>query len=555
MSKKLLSIILVLSLIVTLLAACGGNNNGENVNNTNNTKNTDNGGNKDNGGKTPDDSGDKKNNDSGNSADYGDTGGLELPLVDEPTTVTWMLVSNNEANDKLIAKEIEKRTGITVDLQTVPAASYKDKLRVTVASGNLPNIFHGLPSAELKEMGKEGAVVAINDYLDMLPNFKRLYVEENPWVIPSYGDEEGNMYTWPIYNMARDVNFGFMYRADVFEEEGIEPWTDTEGFYSALKQLKEAYPDTYPFAIKKKAALFKDLAYGWDIGGPKYPFFYDEEDSTWKFSTIQPKHKEMLDFLKKLYNEGLIDPEFLTDNQDSWSAKMTTDKAFVTHDWIGRMSLFQNQVKDTNPDFDLRYGHPIGPTPQERPVNKVDAGWGITVANKENKEAALKLLDYLTSPSGAALVTLGVEGETFTFNDEGKPVYPDIEGEADIVKLEDKYGLWLEGMYLNPDRRSVYYSFTEAEQEAQDMIVGDGYDKRAKLDPIISFTDEENETLAELETTLKTEAESFNSKYVLDESFGDEEWQEWLETAKQLGADRVAEIYNAAQKRYDAANN
>src|SRR5690606_19238257 len=122
---------------------------------------------------------------------WGDTGGLKLPLVDKPTTLTWMLVGENPVNDKLIVKEIEKRTGIKLNIQTVPSASFQDKLRVTLGSGKLPDIFHGLKPAELKKLGQDGGVIAINDYADMLPNFTRLYMEENDWVIKSYGDEEG----------------------------------------------------------------------------------------------------------------------------------------------------------------------------------------------------------------------------------------------------------------------------------------------------------------------------------------------------------------------------
>lgn len=548
MSRKLLNITLVVVLMLSIFTACASNN-GNNGNNGNSANNgSSNSENKDGGNatETPTKEGEKLTD------QYGDTGGLELPLVDKPTTITWMLVSENPANDKLIAKEIEKRTGITVDLQTVPPATYQDKLRVTMASGKLPDIFHGLKAAELKKMGQQGAVVAINDYLDMLPNFTKLYVEENPWVIGSYGDASGNIYTWPIYNMNRDVNFGYMYRKDIFDKHNIPVWNDTEGFYQALKQLKEIYPDSYPFALKKKAYVFRDSAYGWGIGGAQYPMYYDEADKTWKFASTQPENKEMLDFFKKLYNEGLLDPEFLTDTQDSWSAKMTTDKAFVTNDWIGRLDMFTNQVKETNPDYDLRYGFPVGPTGNERTLDTITAGFNIAVANNDNKEVALKLLDYLSSPSGGTLVTMGVEGETFTFDENGKPVYPELKDLplVDIKVLEDKYGLWLEGMYLRPDRRSVYFNYTEREQEAQDLLVEN--DRREPLDPVLNFTDEETTIMAELQTSLTKAAEEFNSRYVLDKDYGDAEWEAWQQNAAKMGADQLTEVFNAAQKRLDA---
>lgn len=549
MSRKMLSVALILTLVITLIAACssGNNNNGNTNTNTGSSNNTSNKGN--NGSTdTP-----APSNNEDTSSQYGDTGGLKLPLVDKPTTITWMLVSENPANDKLIAKEIEKRTGITLDLQTHSGATYQDKLRITLGSGKLPDIFHGLKPAELKKIGQQNAVVAINDYADMLPNFSKLYMEENPWVVASYGDEQGKLYSWPIYNMNRDVNHGFLYRKDVFDELGIKEWTTTEEFLDALRALKKAYPDSYPYSSKNKEYIFRDWAYGWGLGGTSYPAYYDESAKTWKFASIQPEHKEMLDTLKLMFNEGLLDPEFITDTPDSWTSKMTTDKAFVTWDWIGRLDLFYNQIKDQVPNYDLRYANPVGPTGNIRTLPKVDANWGIAVANNENKEAALKLLDYLTSPSGASLVTLGVEGETFNFDENGMPVYPELKDVplVDIKVLEDHYGLWLEGMYLNPDRRSVYYNYTEKEQEAQDkMLSGNKFEP---LDPVLNFTDDENATIAELQTALEKLANEFNAKYILDKSYSDKQWTEWQQNADKNGATKFAEVFNSAQKRYDAA--
>jgi len=553
MLKKLLSVALILTLAVSLVAACASGNSG--------SKNAGSGGGdtaaEGSGGNNAGGSGnaDKNEGSEDTASQWGDTGGLKLPLVDKPTKLTWMLVSENPANDKLIVKEIEKRTGITLDLQTYSPSTYQEKLRVTVASGNLPDIFHGLKPAELKKIGQQGAVVAINDYADMLPNFRRLYLEENPWVVASYGDESGKLYSWPIYNMNRDVNHGFLYRKDIFEKHGIKPWENTEEFYEALKKLKELYPNSYPYASKTKEYIFRDWAYGWGIGGASYPAYYDEDEKVWKFASITPEHKDMLDFMKKLYNEGLMDPEFLTDTPDSWTAKMTNGSSFVTWDWIGRLDLFYNQVKDQNPEYDLRYAMPIGPTGNIRTLPKIDASWGIAVANNKNKEAALKLLDYLTSPSGAALVTLGVEGETFYFDDNGKPVYPELKDVplVDIKVLEDRYGLWLEGMYLAPDHRSVYYNYTEKEQEAQDMMLeGNHFEPE---DPVLNFTDDENARIAELQLSLEKAANEFNAKYILDKSYSDAEWEAWVKNAKDLGVDEYIAIYNAAQARFDAANN
>jgi len=543
-SKRMFSFISVLALMATLVVGCGsGNNNGEAspASQTPSAPSTASASN------APEASPD-------NSQQYGDTGGLQLPLVDKPTTVTFMVESETPSVvDSLVVKEIEKRTGIKLELQPYSAEVRKDKLKFIIASGKLPDIFFGLSLPEVNKMGAQGALTPINEHLDILPNFKKLYVDnpDNNWVMKSWSDDTGNLYTWPIYSLDRDVNHGFLYRKDIFDKLGIPEWTNTEEFYQALKKLKEAYPDSYPYASKTKEVLFFDWSFGWGNGAMgQYPASYDESAGTWNLFTTSPAYKEELDFLKKLYNEGLLDPEFLTDTSASWTAKMTTDKSFVTFDWIGRLDMFATQVQADNPAYNLRYGNPVGPTNHIRSLPKI-ADNGIVVSNGANKEAALKLLDYLVSPSGSELVTLGVEGENYVM-ENGKPVYPELKDTPviDIKTLEAKYGMWLMPMYVRPDHRSVYYNYTEKEQEAQDKIVKNKLFEPS--DPTLKFTDEESKTIAEMKVALDKAANEFSIQYVMKKNAGEAEWTAWQQNAEKLGAAKLIEVYNAAQQRYNA---
>lgn len=531
MQRKTLSVVLIMSLLLTLLAACGGKTGGNEPNNT--------------GGSTTPGEGTQTP-----AANYGDTGGLQLPLTDKPVTLTWMLVSDVEGlNTKLIATEIEKRTGIKLEIQAIAPAIFKERLQTTLASGKLPDLFHGLSLSEVNKLGALNAIAPINKHIDKLPNFKKLYTEENPWVMKSYSDDKGNMYAWPIYKFSREVNHGFLYRKDVFEANNIKMWNTTDEFYQAMKALKEKYPASYPYASKTKENIFMDWAYGWGIGGTSFPAYYDEGTKQWSFSFTSPKYKEMLDFIKKMYDEGLIDPEFLTDTAAGWQGKMTTGKSFVTFDWIGRLDEFSNAVQSQIPGYDLRYANPVGPTGNIRTLPDVTT-FGLAVANNDKQELAFKLLDYLSSPSGAELVTMGIEGVSYTKDSNNNITYPELKDVAkvDIKALEQKYGLWLEGMYLRVDPRSVYFDFTDREQEAQDLMV----DKKEALDPVLKFTDEETATIAELRPQLLKAANEFAVRYILTKNQGDAQWQEWLNTAKKMNEEKYIKAFNDAQKRFDS---
>jgi len=532
MRKKFSATLLVLTLVISLLAACSGKTN-ESGNN--------------NGGETPKTV--TPTSETQPARDYGDTGGLMLPLVDKPTTITMMVASDStKLNEKWVVEELERRTGVKVEFEFYSTATYTEKRKVAMGTGNLPDIIHGPAIAEINELGGKGAFAAINDYIDQLPNFRALYSEnpENDWVMKSYSDDAGNIYTWPIYGLNREVNHGFLYRKDIFDKHNIPLWTNTEEFYQALKKLKEIYPDSYPYSSKTLAWIFRDWGNGWGIDG--YPNNFDEATHNWELAFTKPEYKEMLDFMKRLYQEGLLDPEFINDTSANWTAKMTNDTSFVTFDWIGRLDMFANQVKDTNPEYNLRYGNPVGPAFKIRSLPMISI-MGHAVANNKNTEVSMKLLDYLTSPSGAELMTLGQENVNYEVDDNGNIVYPELKDLplVDIKSLEDKYGMWVQGAYVRTDMRSVYYNYTEKEQEAQDMMK----DLKAPLDPTLKFTDEENKIIADTAAELQKAGEEFSAKYVMTASYGDKEWNDWLATAKKLGEDKYTEAYNAAQARFD----
>ena len=158
----------------------------------------------------------------------------------------------------------------------------------------------------------------------------------------------------------------------------------------------------------------------------------------------------------------------------------------------------------------------------------------------------------MSSPSGSELFTIGIEGETFEWDSNGKPVYPSLKDEplVDIALLEKTFGMWVEGMYVRPDHRSVYYNYSEREQEAQDIANKEtGY---LPNDPELKLTDSEMTAYADAFTAISKAVEEFAAKYVTDKGYGEAQWNEWKAKESSLKVADVLKILNDAQARYDA---
>lgn len=479
----------------------------------------------------------------------GDLGGLKLPLVDENTKLTWYVKSDvTTLNDSYVLKKIRAATGIDLELLIIPLAAGNEKLSAIIASRNLPNIV-GLASNVAEDIASQGALACVEDYIDILPNFKKNFVEndDNNWVFKTYAMDGGRLFGYFGFDGYRDVNHGTMYRKDIFDKHGLSMWNNEEEFYQCLKKLKELYPNSYPFVSKNASQIYSKLGPSWGLS-KVHDAYYNEEKKEWLYADTSPEFKAMLDFMKKLYDEGLMDPEFITRTQSSWQQLMTQEhEAFVTWDWIGRLEQFKQLTAETIPDYDLRYGNPIGPAQK---IAETDQVLGPTyVAKKSDKidEASFKLLDFIASPAGKELITMGVEGETYELGEDGYADYYKFPDKVpSINELEQEYGMFIQGMYLGFDRRSSYFDFTEKEKEAQEFINKPGM--RLELDPQVVFTPEENEK----RNNLNAELTRFSQEYALKYIMGQETWENWLKKAESLGVAELTKIYNDAQKRYDA---
>jgi len=527
MKTRTPAILLISILITTSLMGCGNSSSDDKSNSKQNTDTT---------------------------KSYGDTGGIILPITNKPVSLS--VIVDTQASDiknKQGARELEKRTGVTLEIQAYPTSTVYEKIRMKVASGDLPDLITNLTRPEINRLGSEGTVTPINKYANELPNFTKLFIKDNAWVMQTLTAEDDNLYFWPAYNSQRDVNHGFMYRKDIFDKIGLKEWNNDTEFYQTLKKLKETYPSSSPFTSKYKEKIFYEISYGWGIGSLGYPAYYNENEKKWKPSITSPEWKNMIDFLKKLYNDGLLDKEFLTTSAADFEAKMTDGRSFVCFDWIGRMSLYKNVAKNKIPDYDLRYANPIGTVGKIRYLNKIGL-MGTAVKNNDKKEVAMKLLDYLASDSGSELYTVGIKDVTYRKDVNGNVTWPDFPADKllSFNDMIDKYGIHLMGIYTRIHPDSVYFKYTPAEKEAQEKMLESN--KIETSDPVLKFTDNENEIITNLILVLQKKAEEFSAEYVVNKAYGDQEWNDWVTEADKQGIQKLVDVYNAAQKRLDIKN-
>ncbi len=76
----------------------------------------------------------------------------------------------------------------------------------------------------------------------------------------------------------------------------------------------------------------------------------------------------MLEFYNKLYEEGLLLPNFLTIDTKGWQDVIANSDSFITIDYLSRIDFFNSSMRETDPDFTFAYMAP--PAFGEKGVDK-----------------------------------------------------------------------------------------------------------------------------------------------------------------------------------------
>lgn len=467
-------------------------------------------------------------------------------LFDEPVTLTMTIVENAtypyDKNSFLQQKILEK---YNVNLEvTAVQDGYYDKINLDIASGDLDDLIYNTDYNELIKSGNDGAYVDYNENMDKMPNFKK-WVDDRKDLVSYFLSAEGKLFISPNEGYGDVGNRTFwLYRMDIFEKNNLKvPTTDAE-LYDVAKALKELYPDSYPIA--NRGALWDRVAVQWNTG---YPVYFNDATGKWACGPMEDNFKEMLMFFNKLYEEELIPPNILTLDTKGWQDIVSTDKAFMTTDYIARIDFFNNPMREQNPDFNLAFMPPFkggenGLAEHSTQETLVFAGLSVS-ADSKKKDEAIKYVDNMYTDEASELYSWGVEGESFEVKD-GKKKYIDVEDGAGYQYVISKYGFFQRGFFerVDPDAMSNPYS---ADTLAA-LNEAPKYDHVLRA-PFVPFKEEAMEQKNILEPNIKTHMDEAIANFLIGQRpFS--EWDNYKKELENLGVNELVDLYNNSYEEF-----
>ena len=198
-------------------------------------------------------------------------------------------------------------------------------------------------------------------------------------------------------------------------------------------------------------------------------------------SILSPRYKEYLDEMRKWYAEGLLDPDFLAVDSNTFQAKATSGQV---GSWFGsetaHFATYAGIMKETVPEAELAPLHwPLdadGNSYTAQPaVNMICNGKGIAISTKcKDIEAAMRYLDYIYSEDGIRLVNYGIEGVHYTPVGDDKIEYIKDENDNTLYTMDTWMSGYLPYMRFSSDApdSQINYMTYKAENAVVSPIAG-----------------------------------------------------------------------------------
>ncbi|MCI3922893.1 extracellular solute-binding protein [Paenibacillus sp. TRM 82003] len=407
--KKRLSSLVVLSLLLSLLAACTGSGGEGAVTQTPN----------DSSNPTTDASSETPSNTPPNDEI------VELSLF---INHTWYPMS---AWTGTIAEEITKRTGVKLN---VTVASDTEQLPLMIASGDLPDLVFTVrePRLENPDISYDWHEL-IEEYA---PNFEiapnrvavntspdgKLYTVLNAYTTPE--ELESNPYV-----LGSDGNPGIAVRQDLMDEMGLPPVKTLDDFVAALDKAKSQYPDIVPLTmdIEWIPQYFK-----MQFGIPPHSAWYESGDGQLRYDITHPRMLDFYKFMNGLYRNGYILAENFTYSNDQIDDEYAkTGKAFAHMHTVSTADR-DNAAAD--------YEFTMIPSALTDQAFNLGTGTGFSgvyiTKNNKNPEKSIQFIEYLASKEGRELVMFGIEGEHWKWHADGYPVFNYSVNDEEFVNKE-----------------------------------------------------------------------------------------------------------------------
>ncbi|TVY07551.1 ABC transporter substrate-binding protein [Paenibacillus cremeus] len=507
-----------------------------------------------------------------------------------PVTLSMFMVPSAKIEDLStngFTKLLEEKLNVKFKFEVTPEAGANDRKQLLLASGDYPAVlfpstYGSLTPVEQFKYGKQGVLIPLNDLIDKYGDNIKKAMQVRPSLKQEITTPDGKIYALPSVNEC----FHCMYpeklwiNAEWLKKLNLKMPTTTDELYTVLKAFKTQDPngngkqDEVPLSGAGGAGT---EMYKYDVTGflmnafiynNNIDYFYMKNGKV-GLSAAQPEWRKGLEYMNKLYKEGLIDPASFTQNQDALS--QLGNKA--GDNILGSVTTLHIGVAVSNKPGQTRHKEYDTVPPITGPDGYKSAGYYDSVGNgqfaitnkatEEQKIAAIKLANYLYSEEGSVGSEYGPEGtwwrkgEQGEVDEKGRPARRFLKPEALGYQTQNVTWGQIGPLFRPRDLR-------ESWAVPQDPKADNGYEHRLYLEtkkyegnepkenfPLnLFYDDKDSSEIAQLKPQIVNYVRTNMVQFISgSKKLDDAEWNAYIKGFEGLKLNRYLEIN---QKAYDS---
>ena len=510
-----------------------------------------------------------------------ETDDISFPLA-EKVTITGMISypvgTEEEPNNRTIFKRLEEETNVHVDWTAISSDQWGDKITLNMANANTLTDFvfnAGFSNSDLLRYADQGVIIPVESYIDeYMPNLKAVF-DKYPEYRTMCEDADGHIWALPWIEQLgsnktaiQTVGNNFTYiNKKWLDFLGLEIPTTVDEFEQVLLAFKEHASelqaefgidgDIIPMSCimndNDPSLLINGFGEGYgdnDIG----QHIAVTDDKKVIFTATQEGFKKGMQWLHKLYDEGLIDPECFTQDWSTYVAKGKSHRYGVCFTWdVANIDNIVDYVPLPALKADVKNVTPMNASF----TSGFDRGRCVLTSKCDNPAFVCAWLDLMYDPFQSPQNNWGTYGEDDEFdifelstNANGDKMLKHAAlGDASPVEvreaecvggplaiLDEYYGVYV----TCPDDAQYRLDWIK-EYYTDDMNCKYVY-------PNVFMSQEDTEKLTQIQTDLISYVNSQRSNFVMN-GLTDADWDEYVKQVNAYGLDEYLSIY---QKYFDA---
>ncbi|MDS0527030.1 extracellular solute-binding protein [Clostridium sp. SHJSY1] len=467
------------------------------------------------------------------------------------TIMAPLLISDVPTKNNEIDKKLKELTGYDVDITWVPNSSYADKVSITLASNDVPDIMivTDKDAATISNV-KKGTFWKLDNYLKDYDNLSKS--DEEIKLNASFNGE-----TYGIYRKRDVIRSCVIFRKDWLDKLGLKVPSTLDEFTNVLEKFTNDDPDgngvndTTGMVIPKWTgglntnSPFDQMAV-W-FGAPNGTTI---KDGKVVLDFMTDEYIKSLDYFKKLYDEGFMNKDFAVLDSGKWDDSFVNGKAGVIVDTQSRAMnrLAKKTVEKYGDDGQNgdSYVTMIGDIATDAgnyilPTTGYSGMFMIPKQSVKDEKNLKKVLDFINKTNTEEVTTLlnhGVEGVHYEIKDEK------IESTTDQKLLNEKTAYsQLSTNVLGYDIEAKNQKKGSKLEEINTNIMETGK-KKAVFNPCASLI---SDVYSKKGVQLQNIMSDARIQYIagqIDKDGYKSAQKQWLKTGGQEYIDELTELYN-----------